>query len=82
MEIHEHFDMLLNKYDLRPIYNKFMFSSLATIFVREGFFWSLLYLCDAVKVNKEYMKPITFILLGLVGLHTPVERFYTWLFLP
>ena len=77
MEIHEHFDMLLHKYDLIPVYRRFMISSLATIFIREGFFWSLLYLCDAVKVNKEWMKPITIILLSLLGLHTPIERFYT-----
>jgi len=77
MEIHEHFDMLLHKYNLVSYYRKFIVSSLATVFVRDGFFWSLLYLCDAVKVNKELMKPITIILLSLIGLHIPVERYYT-----
>ena len=77
MEIHKHFDMLLHKYNLTPLYRRFMISSLANVFVRDGFFWSLLYLCDAVKVNKELMKPITIVLLSLIGLNIPVERFYT-----
>lgn len=76
MEIHKHFDMLLHKYNLAPFYRKFIISSLANVFVRDGFFWSLLYLCDAVKVNKELMKPITIVLLSLIGLNIPVERFY------
>lgn len=76
MEIHEHLILILNKYKLNKLYNKFLVLSLFTTTVREAFYWLLLYFSHVLKTEPNMINKFTYILIIMLGLYTPLERLF------
>jgi ABC-type lipoprotein export system ATPase subunit len=76
MDINQHFNLLLNKYDLIFLYYKYIVSSIIATTVKEGFYWLLLFFSSQVKNNPQYIKIYSIILIAFVGLNVPVERLF------
>ncbi len=76
MDIESHFTILLNKYDLNYLYNKFLLLSITTSVIRDGFYWTLIFLSEMLKNNPDQVRKYSIILLCLLGLHIPVERYF------
>ncbi len=78
MEIEKHFELLLNKYDLGYLYNKFICLSVLTTTIKEGFYWALIYLSEIVKTNPEQITKCSTMLIGLIGINIPLERYFSY----
>ena len=76
MEIESHFDLLLEKYKLNNLYKKFIFLSILTTTIKEGFYWSLLYFSESVKDKPELITKFSGILIGMIGINIPLERYF------
>lgn len=76
MNVESHFNILLEKYDLRFLYKKFICLSVCTTTVRESFYWLLLYFTELVKVKPELIKHMAVFLILTISLHVPLERYY------
>lgn len=74
MDIENHLKLLLDMYDLNYIYKKFLFLSILTTSVRESFYWLLLYFTEVIKNKPELIKKLAGILIGLIGISTPLEK--------
>ena len=74
MNIEEHFDLLLDKYELRPHYIKYLALSILTTTLKESFYWLLIYFAEKVKNEPEMITKYAILLLGTFGLNIPVER--------
>ena len=78
MNIEEHFDLLLDKYDLRSQYIKYLALSMLTTTLKESFYWLLIYFTEKVKDKPEMISKYAILLLGTFGLNIPVERQYSY----
>jgi ABC-type lipoprotein export system ATPase subunit len=78
MNIEEHFDLLLDKYDLRSQYNKYIALSMLTTTLKESFYWLLIYFTEKVKNQPEMITKYAILLLGTFGLNIPVERQFNY----
>ena len=78
MNIEEHFDLLLDKYDLRSQYNKYIALSMLTTTLKESFYWLLIYFTEKVKNKPEMIAKYAILLLGTFGLNIPVERQFNY----
>jgi ABC-type lipoprotein export system ATPase subunit len=76
MDIEKHFELLLDKYELKLLYKKYIFLSMLTTFINESFYWLLLYFSEIVKQKPEIIKKLAGILIIIIALHTPVERLF------
>ena len=76
MNIEKHFDLLLDKYKLRPQYIKYLVLSILTTTLRESFYWLLIYFSEKVKNNPELISRYAILLLGTFGINIPVERHF------
>ena len=76
MSIEKHFELILDKYDLRCLYNKFIIISIVNTTIREGFYWSLLFLSDILQKNPEMMQMFSGILIFIYGLNIPFEKYF------
>lgn len=76
MNIYEHFDILINKYNLNYIYKKYIFLSILTTTLQESFYWFLIYFSDIVKINPTLLSKLSIILIAIIGLNIPVERHF------
>jgi len=74
MNIDEHFNLLIKKYDLSLLYKKFIISNTLSRLLREGFYWTLLYFSNLVKEKPETLLQNSTILIVLLGLYIPSER--------
>ncbi len=74
MNIEEHFDLLLDKYDLRTHYYKYLALSMLTTTLKESFYWLLIYFTEKVKNEPEMITKYSIMLLGTFGVNIPVER--------
>ena len=74
MNIKKHFDLLLDKYELRSHYIKYLVLSILTTTLRESFYWLLIYFSEKVKNNPELISRYAILLLGTFGINIPVER--------
>lgn len=74
MNIDKHFELLLTNYNLKELYIKFLISNSVTQFLKEGFYWALLYFSNLVKGKPETIFKNSAILISMVGLHVPSER--------
>ncbi len=79
MEIKKHFQLLLDKYDLNYLYMKFICLSMLTTTIKEGFYWTLIYLSEIVKEKPELMTKFSTILIGLIGINIPLERYFNYI---
>jgi putative ABC transport system ATP-binding protein len=75
INLNEHFDLLLDKYDLKDDYYKFLLVNGASRLLKEGFYWGLLYLSNILKDNPDKILNYSVFLIGLWGAHVPSERF-------
>ncbi len=74
MNIEEHFDLLLDKYDLRTHYYKYLALSMLTTTLKESFYWLLIYFTEKVKNEPQMITKYSIMLLGTFGINIPVER--------
>ncbi len=78
MDIESHFDLLLEKYKLNNLYKKFIFLSILTTTIKEGFYWSLIYFSEIVKSKPESITKFSAILIGMIGINIPLERYFNY----
>ena len=78
MNIEEHFDLLLDKYDLRRQHIKYIALSMLTTTLKESFYWLLIYFTEKVKNEPEMITKYAILLLGTFGLNIPVERQFNY----
>lgn len=78
MNIESHFNLILEKYDLKYLYLKYISYSVLTTLLKEGFYWSLIYFSEIVKNRPELITKFSTILIGMIGLNIPVERYYNY----
>jgi hypothetical protein len=69
-----HFKLLLDKYELHNLYNKFNNYYTLTLIVKEGFYWTLIYFSEIVKEKPEMVNKLGMALLLLLGINIPLER--------
>ncbi len=78
MNIEEHFDLLLDKYELRILYYKYLGFSMLTTTLKESFYWLLIYFSEKVKNEPSMVTKYAILLLGTFGLNLPVERQFNY----
>jgi len=78
MNIEEHFDLLLDKYELRPLYYKYLALSMFTTTLKESFYWLLIYFTEKVKNEPGMITKYAIMLLGTFGVNIPVERQFNY----
>lgn len=78
MDVSEHFDLILNKYDLNFLFKKFVALSILTTTLKEGFYWSLIYFSEIVKNKPEQITIFSTVLIGMIGLNIPLERYFNY----
>lgn len=78
MNIDEHFNMILDKYELKPYYYKYISLCVLTTTLKEGFYWSLLYFSNKVKEDPSKVSTYSIILLSTLGINIPVERQFNY----
>ena len=69
-----HFELLLDKYELNDLYSKFNNYYRLTIILKEGFYWTLIYFSEIVKEKPEMVNKLGMVLLLLLGINIPLER--------
>ena len=74
--IQAHFNLLFDKYNLNILYKKYIFLSMLSTVVREGFYWSLVLFSEIVKNKPNAILLFSTILISLLGLHIPLERYF------
>jgi ABC-type lipoprotein export system ATPase subunit len=78
MNIDEHFNMILDKYELKSCYYKYIALCILTTTLKESFYWSLLYLSNKVKEDPSKISQYSMILLFTLGMNIPVERQFNY----
>lgn len=78
MNIEEHFNLLLDKYELNPLYIKYLTLSMLTTTVKESFYWLLIYFSEKVKHEPSMVSKYSILLLGTFGINIPLERQYNY----
>ena len=76
MDIDSHFNFILKTYNLDYLYKKFISLSILTTTIKEGFYWSLIYFSEIVKNKPELITKFSAILIGMVGINIPIERYF------
>ena len=77
-EVEEIYNLLLTKYNLHFVYKKYIFLSMFASTVKESFYWLLIYFSEQVKITPELINRYATILIILIGLYIPIERYYTF----
>ena len=75
MDVQKHFDILLDKYNLRNLYHKFIFTSILNTFIGESFYWVLLYLNDKLQSNNTMLYKYSGILITIYGINIPLTKY-------
>jgi putative ABC transport system ATP-binding protein len=78
MNIEEHFNLLLDKYNLINYYYKYIALSMLTTILKESFYWLLIYFSEKVKNNSSMITKYAILLLGTFGLNIPIERQFNY----
>jgi len=76
MNIDEHISLLLNKYNLNNLYNKYKLVSIILILCKESFKWLLLYFSHIVKKYSNYIYTFVYILIGILIINVPLEKLF------
>jgi ABC-type lipoprotein export system ATPase subunit len=77
-KVEEIYDLLLTKYNLYYMHRKFIFLSMFASTVKESFYWLLILFSEKVKFTPELINKYATILIILIGLYIPIERYYTF----
>jgi ABC-type lipoprotein export system ATPase subunit len=77
-KVEEIYDILLSKYNLHYMHRKFIFLSMLASTVKESFYWLLIFFSEKVKFTPELINKYATILIILIGLYIPIERYYTF----
>lgn len=78
MNIEEHFDLLLDKYNLNTLYHKYILLSMLTTTLKESFYWLLIFFSEKVKNEPTMITRYAIMLLGTFGINIPVERQFNY----
>jgi ABC-type lipoprotein export system ATPase subunit len=78
MDVESHFDLILDNYKLNYLFRKFIGLSILTTTLKEGFYWSLIYFSEIVKDKPELITKFSVILIGLIGINVPIERYFNY----
>ena len=73
--IQNHVDLLLDKYNLKVLYKKFVYSSILNALSKDLFFWVLLYFMYIIPENMDKLKYYSIILLFILGMNIPIKRY-------
>jgi len=76
MIIDEHIKILLNKYDLNNIYNKYLILSILSILCNEIFYWLLLYFNKLILNNLNIINNCTNILFFVIFINIPIDYYF------
>jgi ABC-type lipoprotein export system ATPase subunit len=76
MDIKQHFNLILEKYKINKLYKKYIFMSMFSTVVREGFYWALLYFSETVKTQPEMITKYSLMLLLIFSMSVPVDRYF------
>lgn len=76
MEVDSHFNLILDNYNLNYLFKKFIGLSILTNIIKEGFYWLLIYFSEIVKTRPELISKFSVILIGLLGINVPIERYF------
>jgi ABC-type lipoprotein export system ATPase subunit len=74
MNIDNHYNILLEKYNLIEIHQKYIFYSILSATIRESFYWSLLYFSEQVKKDQSLILKYAIILISILGINISIER--------
>jgi ABC-type lipoprotein export system ATPase subunit len=84
MNVEKHFEILLKKYNLNNLFNKFkLITVIATLIIR-GFHWVLIVFSEIIKDKPESIQQFAIILVIIYSLNIPIQRilkYITGLFL-
>jgi ABC-type lipoprotein export system ATPase subunit len=75
MNIDEHINILINNYNLGLLHKKLLIMGLLSSVSKEGFYWLLIYFADNIKNNEDHIYLYGAILIGLLIIHIPIERY-------
>jgi ABC-type lipoprotein export system ATPase subunit len=78
MDVESHFDLILDNYNLNYLFKKFIGLSVLTTTLKEGFYWSLIYFSEIVKNKPELITKFSVILIAIIGLNVPLERYFNY----
>ena len=76
MIIIDHINIILKKYNLEDLYNKFIYLAFTLTIIREGFYWLLLLLSNYIKENPANINKYIIILIVLWSVNIPTEWYY------
>ena len=76
MDIEKHIKILVEKYNLQSLYNKYIYISLLTTIIKESFHWFLLYFSSIVKKYPDLIYHFVIILLLLLIINIPLEKYF------
>ena len=74
MTIKEHFNYLLEEYDLKKLHKKFIVLSIITIFIIRSFYWVLIYFSEILKNKPELITKLSILLIILFSLNIPFQK--------
>jgi ABC-type lipoprotein export system ATPase subunit len=78
MDVESHFDFILDNYKLNYLFRKFIGLSVLTTTLKESFYWSLIYFSEIVKNRPDLITKFSIILIGLVGINVPIDRYFNY----
>ena len=73
--IQNHVNLLLNKYNLKVLYKKFVYSSILNALSKDLFFWVLLYFMYIIQENMDKLRYYSIILLCILGMNIPIKKY-------
>ena len=76
MNIKDHITLLLNKYNLNGLYNKYKLAAIILIICKESFKWLLLYFSHIIKKYTNYIYTFASILICLLIINIPLEKIF------
>lgn len=76
MKIKEHINILIDKYDLRSLYNKYIFISILSTIIYESFYWTLIFFNNMLIHNPTMIKQYVGYLFILYFLNIPLKKIF------
>ena len=74
MTIKEHFNYLLEEYNLKKLHKKFIVLSIITILIIRGFYWILILFSEILKNKPELINKLSIVLIILFSLNIPFQK--------
>jgi len=74
-DIKTHIKLLINKYDLSSLYNKYKIFTIINNLIKESLYWLILIFSFLLKKYADKIKMFTFVLISLFCLNIPFDRY-------